>query len=505
MNNLNKCPCKGSNLDKMIQPAILGALAEKELHGYKIIQRISETSMFNGTKPDPTGIYRYLKNMEGNGLITSSWDTPNCGPAKRTFKITKNGYKCLYTWILTLEDYKNAIETFLNETRNTISSKKNDLQLIGGNFMSRPRIIIIGGFLGAGKTTSILNLTRLLQKRYKNVGVITNDQGTQLVDTNFLSKENINVMEVTGGCFCCNFDSFSQKIDQMIKRNNPDIIISEPVGSCTDLIATIYRPMNHYSADKFALTPLSIVVDPKKVMQFLGSETQSLYPNEIKYLFCKQIEEADIIVLNKIDLLSHEELINIQDIIKKNFPNKELISISAKENINMDLWLEKIEGIKHKDDFTMDVNYQTYGKAEAYLGWLNTSVELSSLEKLDISAFIKEFMEVLKNKFNDEKLEIAHLKVYGVSNSECIKASLTGLSDHIDFNGQIPLIDYKANIIINARINTNPEKLEDHVTSVLNNISTRKNIVLNNMTTECFIPGQPNPKYRMSSEQAKNF
>lgn len=371
--------------------------------------------------------------------------------------------------------------------------------------MSKPKLIIIGGFLGAGKTTSILNLTKLLQERYKNVGVMTNDQGTQLVDTNFLSKEGINVIEVTGGCFCCNFDSFSQKVDQMIEKNNPDIIISEPVGSCTDLVATIYRPMNHYSADKFTLAPLSIVVDPKKVMQFLGSEAQSLYPDEIKYLFCKQIEEADIIVLNKIDLMSQQELINVHNIIKKNFPEKELVAISAKENLNMNLWLEKIEGTEHKDDFTMDVNYQTYGKAEAYLGWLNTSAELSSSEKFDISAFIKEFMEVLKNKFNDEKLEIAHLKVYGVSNSGCVKASLTGLSDDIDFNGQIPLRDHKANIIVNARINISPERLEDYVIGALNNISAKKNIILKDIKTECFMPGQPNPKYRMSSKVTKNF
>ncbi|OAA91393.1 GTP-binding protein [Clostridium ljungdahlii] len=368
--------------------------------------------------------------------------------------------------------------------------------------MSKPNLIIIGGFLGAGKTTSILNLTKLLQET-KNVGVITNDQGTQLVDTSFLSKEGINVMEVTGGCFCCNFDSFSKRIDQMIEKNNPDIIIGEPVGSCTDLIATIYRPMNNYFANKFTLAPLSVVVDPKKVMQFLGSKAQSLYPDEVKYLFRKQIEEADIIVLNKIDLMSQQELVTVENIIKKNFPEKELVEISAKENINMDLWLEKIEKTKHKDNFTMDVNYQTYGRAEAYLGWLNTSAELFSSEVFDISAFIREFMEVLKSKFNNEKLEIAHLKIYGVSNNKYVKAGLTGLSDDINFNGQILLIAGKANIIINARINVNPESLEDYVISALNNFSAKKDITLKNIKTECFMPGQPNPKYRMSSEDAK--
>jgi len=121
---LEECACKGSNLDKMIQPAILSALAEEELHGYKIIQRIADTAMFNGNKPDPTGVYRHLKNMESMGLIISSWDTTNSGPAKRTFKITEDGYECLCTWISTLEDYKNTIETFLNEAKSVINNSK---------------------------------------------------------------------------------------------------------------------------------------------------------------------------------------------------------------------------------------------------------------------------------------------------------------------------------------------------------------------------------------------
>ncbi len=122
MDGLNGCACKGSNLDKMVQPAILLALANEELHGYKIIQKISKTALFNGNKPDPTGVYRHLKAMESMGLIISSWDTANSGPARRIFKITEDGYECLHTWISTLEDYKNTIEKFLAEAKTVMDN-----------------------------------------------------------------------------------------------------------------------------------------------------------------------------------------------------------------------------------------------------------------------------------------------------------------------------------------------------------------------------------------------
>jgi G3E family GTPase len=69
--------------------------------------------------------------------------------------------------------------------------------------MSKPRLILVGGFLGAGKTTLLASVARLLQDRGKTVGLITNDQAVDLVDTGMLRHEELNVQEIAGGCFCC--------------------------------------------------------------------------------------------------------------------------------------------------------------------------------------------------------------------------------------------------------------------------------------------------------------
>ena len=115
--DMSNCPCAGGTLDKLIQPAILIILSECGMHGYALVGRLSEMPMFAGDKPDPSGVYRLLKAMEGRGIVTSSWDTSQGGPAKRTYEITNPGRACLRAWINTLEGYRDAINLLLRAAR----------------------------------------------------------------------------------------------------------------------------------------------------------------------------------------------------------------------------------------------------------------------------------------------------------------------------------------------------------------------------------------------------
>jgi PadR family transcriptional regulator, regulatory protein PadR len=111
------CPCGGGTLDKLVQPAILIVLSEGPLHGYGLAERLSQMPMFGGQKPDGSGIYRFLKTMESKGLVASSWDTTQSGPARRAYEITPAGEGCLRTWVRTLESYRDGINSLLRAAR----------------------------------------------------------------------------------------------------------------------------------------------------------------------------------------------------------------------------------------------------------------------------------------------------------------------------------------------------------------------------------------------------
>src|SRR5579862_6108931 len=151
------------------------------------------------------------------------------------------------------------------------------------------RIVCIGGFLGSGKTTAILRAARSWRESGLRVGVITNDQGHELVDTALVRGEGILAEEIGGGCFCCRFQDFANIAQRMAEQAGAHIILAEAVGSCTDLSATVCRRLRGYHASQFSVAPLTVFVDPG-AHEMLNHFAP--FNEDIRYLFGKQLSEA---------------------------------------------------------------------------------------------------------------------------------------------------------------------------------------------------------------------
>jgi DNA-binding PadR family transcriptional regulator len=127
-----RCPCSGITLDRLLQPAILTVLSRENLHGYKVGKYLAEMRMFCNRKPDLTGLYRALKDMERRELIVSSAVPSEDGPDTRVFRITPNGQACLKRWTRTLEDYRGALGDLLNRAQKAIGKDASLLPLKPG-------------------------------------------------------------------------------------------------------------------------------------------------------------------------------------------------------------------------------------------------------------------------------------------------------------------------------------------------------------------------------------
>ena len=103
------CSCSGKNLSRLVQPAVTALLAGEPLHGYRLLELLAEEIVFRDQPPDPAGVYRLLKNMEQDGLISSDWELQSSGPARRLYTLTDRGRACLDQWLQTLTDYQASI------------------------------------------------------------------------------------------------------------------------------------------------------------------------------------------------------------------------------------------------------------------------------------------------------------------------------------------------------------------------------------------------------------
>ena len=108
------CRCDGGQPKNFGRPCLLLLLSEAPAHGYELIERMRPFGFDVG---DPASTYKALRQMERDGIVSSHWELPNRGPARRVYALTQDGHDLLDTWAHTLERNRDVLDTFLNRFR----------------------------------------------------------------------------------------------------------------------------------------------------------------------------------------------------------------------------------------------------------------------------------------------------------------------------------------------------------------------------------------------------
>jgi Ni2+-binding GTPase involved in maturation of urease and hydrogenase len=363
------------------------------------------------------------------------------------------------------------------------------------------RVIFTGGFLGAGKTTALGAIARRLLQQGLTVGLVTNDQAANLVDTAIVKELGVPVAEVAGGCFCCRFSDLVDATEQVL-ANNPDVLLGEPVGSCTDLAATVVNPLKLFYGDIFRIAPFSVLVDPLRVRELVLKETPSRFPEEVAYIFKKQLEEADIIVLNKVDTLTTDEADKMVNALKELQPNKPVLKVSALHGDGVDEWLQMLMSDAPAGSHILrDIDYDTYAKGEAVLGWLNATVRLVGSPVFNARQFAEILMKELQTAINAQNAEVAHLKFLLTSGTQSLRAHLTKTDAEPNFVGELGEVS-EATLVLNARVALQPDVLGGLASQAVLKASKSANAEAEILSLQSFSPPYPRPPYRLSEPVA---
>ncbi len=366
--------------------------------------------------------------------------------------------------------------------------------------MSSPaRYIMIGGFLGAGKTTAVAAVAKHFSDKGERVGLITNDQGRELVDTQMLRSQGYATEEIAGGCFCCKFNSLVDAASRLTDESKPEVFIAEPVGSCTDLVATVSYPLRRIYGDKFSIAPLSVLVDPIRARRILGLEEGRSFSEKVRYIYRKQLEEADIIVISKNDLLDEADEKELRAALETEFPGSQVLSISARKGIGLDGWFSILQTQDQINRPAMEIDYDIYADGEALLGWLNATIDLDVSDEIDAGPLLDELARELHEHLNEDGAEVAHLKMtLSPTNALAGEVAVINLvrSDYLpELCQELDEPITGGQIILNLRAEADPENLAQIVKTAVENVST-DSCQLKLEHLEHFRPGRPVPSHR---------
>jgi len=364
------------------------------------------------------------------------------------------------------------------------------------------RYIMLGGFLGAGKTTAVAALARRLEKQGLSVGLITNDQSTGLVDSAMLRSHGFSVEEIAGGCFCCRFDSLNEAAERLTAASRPDVFIAEPVGSCTDLVATVSYPLRRIYGRRFSFAPLCVLVDPARAERILGLTAGRSFSDKVVYVYEKQLEEADFIVINKGDELNGEREHRLREALGKRFGRARIFTCSARHGDGLEPWFEQVLTGSCSRGATMELDYDRYAAGEALLGWLNCTVRLRADQAVDGNRLLLDLAGRMGNRLNHHGMEIAHLKMTLDSSDaggSLAVVSLVGSGREPDLRESLLEMVSAGTLILNLRAEGDPDLLKAITEEALATAAAAAaglNLEIEHL--EKFRPARPVPTHRLT-------
>jgi len=356
----------------------------------------------------------------------------------------------------------------------------------------KTRFLVLGGYLGAGKTTLAVNLARTLREtKDRSVAIITNDQGDVLVDTEFTKDAGFDVREILGGCFCSNFDEFVSSARTLVSAGRPDIIIAEPIGTSTNLMGSVVAPLRSLYPNEFDVAPFSVVIDCIRAADIL-SGTKERNVESVDLIPAHQIKEAEVVILSKADLVRPDVVAEIRGRLKQMLPDAEVIETSSSDLRNIDKIIDIILSDRTSTKVAERDDNKGFAFEKAKLGWYSGTFAITPDGKVDMYSMSSDIMKGVAKVYGPRS--IVHVKVIISSPEASAKMSLVQESIQVDGIYGSRFISGPGKLVLNARVISPPKRLEDTMRKIIASLDTYP-AKIEKVSESCFSPKPESPSH----------
>lgn len=365
------------------------------------------------------------------------------------------------------------------------------------------KYMIVSGFLGSGKTTTMIAMARKINARLSaekategaqaaHAAIIANDLGAKnLVDADYTRTADVEITEIAGDCICYVTEDLVSAIDRLAE-DGADLVMSDIPGAGVGALDHVYLTLEKDYPSKYDLLPLTCLVDPMRLRMILPESIREdiHLPEEMRFLLNAQLLEADLIVLNKCDLISEEERKAFLEFIGKAYPSTPVMAISARTGEGMDELVDYV--LSHSanaEPRELGTDSEEFDAAEAKMCWYNRRFFAKERDgkNIDFNEVAEDLMEEIRNGLIEAKRNVPHLKLFAAGEGDdFVKCSIVGVDYDLEYDSKLER-DYTAMaIIVNARATCESETFGEIVEDATDAVKARHNLKCNIIYTECF-------------------
>ncbi|TQD25418.1 GTP-binding protein [Methanolobus vulcani] len=317
------------------------------------------------------------------------------------------------------------------------------------------KVLVIGGFLGSGKTSTIIRIGKEFSEAGQKVAVIVNEIGEVGLDGDVISKYGLDMTELTSGCICCSLKVNMKTTLTLLNRDyHPDVILIEPTGIAFPQV--IKNEVDLMNLKDTTVQPLVTLIDGSRFKQLM---------KEAKNFAMRQIIDAEILCINKIDLVDEIRIPILEASVQQLNPKAKVLLLStSKEDEHWDEFVGLAMGdvpsqhghheLKTTSSDTEVIDEATGKPVEQTMDSIEASGIASYATEFVLDGRIstdlaqvtaKDIMSTLKSKVIELSPEfVGHIKLYIESGSNTVKTNLTAYDQDITMEvidtetGQVP-------------------------------------------------------------------
>ena len=339
------------------------------------------------------------------------------------------------------------------------------------------KFAVFSGFLGSGKTTTMMALAKYYTEKHGRAAMISNDlgHGVTLADHRLAKLSGVNAAEITDNCICYVNQQLADRLEAFYAEGC-DLVFSDIPGFGVGALEHVYHGLTEKWPGRFALAPFTVLAEPRTV-ELLRSGTEG----DLHYLYDTQLVEADLIVLSKCDLLDEAQREADLRWLREHYPQADALAVSARTGEGLEeLSLALTEGQASMRRPDIGYGGKAFRRAMKKLSEFYLQYRaVVCCDDFDGSAYLLDMAEKVREEFRASGSEIPHLKLLAWEpEGDYGKVDLIGADRPVELTRPFARPCRDIAVLLNASAVCPADRLEEIVTGAVGTVSDKYQLEL---------------------------